>query len=280
MQLTPNYRLRKPDGTDPVDVQDLNDNMDVLDAEVAKKAEKTGAATDMVVAFKQEEKREQLESGEKLSLSLGKIKKWFADLKKVAFSGDYADLTGKPAIPAGGIADASKIIDDIDDIAANTQAGYMAGALALKKVNSDLGALNDGGNIKGMDAREDGVYITYVPTAGADAVTKKLGNVLYAGILTLTSYNQNGPGNANFDLKPLLSNYASLTTANMCIEATYFKGFEARVNNLSIQGGTGYTYTYDAMTGILTVSGMGTVNYSYKSRPEKIKLVVLQDDIA
>lgn len=138
MQLTPNYRLRKPDGTDPVDVQDLNDNMDVLDAEVAKKAEKTGAATDMVVAFKQEEKREQLESGEKLSLSLGKIKKWFADLKKVAFSGDYADLTGKPAIPAGGIADASKIIDDIDDIAANTQAGYMAGALALKKVNSDL----------------------------------------------------------------------------------------------------------------------------------------------
>lgn len=176
MQLTPNYRLRKPDGTDPVDVQDLNDNMDVLDAEVAKKAEKTGAATDMVVAFKQEEKREQLESGEKLSLSLGKIKKWFADLKKVAFSGDYADLTGKPAIPAGGIADASKIIDDIDDIAANTQAGYMAGALALKKVNSDLSALNDAGAIKGMDAREDGVYITY--STGADTVTKKLGNDL------------------------------------------------------------------------------------------------------
>lgn len=175
MQLTPNYRLRKPDGTDPVDVQDLNDNMDVLDAEVAKKAEKTGAATDMVVAFKQEEKREQLESGEKLSLSLGKIKKWFADLKKVAFSGDYADLTGKPAIPAGGIADASKIIDDIDDIAANTQAGYMAGALALKKVNSDLGALNDGGAIKGLEVREgDGVYITYAD--GADTVSKKLGN--------------------------------------------------------------------------------------------------------
>lgn len=35
--------------------------------------------------------------------------------------------------------------------------------------------LNDSGAIKGMDAREDGVYITYVPTSGADAVTKKLG---------------------------------------------------------------------------------------------------------
>lgn len=167
MQLTPNYRLRKPDGTDPVDVQDLNDNMDVLDAEVAKKAEKTGAATDMVVAFKQEEKREQLESGEKLSLSLGKIKKWFADLKKVAFSGDYADLTGKPAIPAGGIADASKIIDDIDDIAANTQAGYMAGALALKKVNSDLGGVK-------VIPEGSGADVKYYAQLGADAASKKL----------------------------------------------------------------------------------------------------------
>lgn len=148
----------------------------------------------------------------------------------------------------------------------------------IVKINSDLSALNDSGAIIGMNAREDGVYITY--HNGADTVIKKLGSVLYAGFLTPTSYNQNGPGNANFDLKPLLSNYASLTTANMCIEATYFKGFEARVNNLSIQGGTGYTYTYDATTGMLTVSGIGTVNYSYKSRPEKIKLVVLQDDIA
>lgn len=169
---------------------------------------------------------------------------------------------------------------NMNDFEQRTADAFSTVQQEIEGINSDLGALNDGGNIKGMDAREDGVYITYVPTAGADAVTKKLGNVLYAGILTLTSYNQNGPGNANFDLKPLLSNYASLTTANMCIEATYFKGFEARVNNLSIQGGTGYTYTYDAMTGILTVSGMGTVNYSYKSRPEKIKLVVLQDDIA
>ena len=184
MQLTPNYRLRKPDGTDPVDVQDLNDNMDVLDAEVAKKAEKTGAATDMVVAFKQEEKREQLESGEKLSLSLGKIKKWFADLKKVAFSGDYADLTGKPAIPAGGIADASKIIDDIDDIAANTQAGYMAGALALKKVNQNLAQ----GQIEfDVDATGKGFYRkrgadTWLPFSNALVLMDGTGSYAFGGI--------------------------------------------------------------------------------------------------
>ena len=35
-------------------------------------------------------------------------------------------------------ADASKIIDDLATVAANTQKGYMAGALALKEVNQSL----------------------------------------------------------------------------------------------------------------------------------------------
>lgn len=45
---------------------------------------------------------------------------------------------------------------------------------ALTQQNRDLHALNDSGAIKGMDAREDGVYITY--STGADTVTKKLGS--------------------------------------------------------------------------------------------------------
>lgn len=34
MKYTGNYKLKKPDGTDVVNVQDINDNMDVLDTEV------------------------------------------------------------------------------------------------------------------------------------------------------------------------------------------------------------------------------------------------------
>ena len=45
----------------------------------------------------------------------------------------------------------------------------------VDELNSNLTALTDNGAITGMDAREDGVYITYVPTNGADPVTKKLG---------------------------------------------------------------------------------------------------------
>ncbi len=101
MQLTTNFRLRKPEGTDPVDVQDFNDNADVIDGELAKKLDKTGVGSDLVTAFSQAAGRTNLSSGEKLSTSLGKVMKWFTDLKTVAFSGSYADLSNKPTIPSG-----------------------------------------------------------------------------------------------------------------------------------------------------------------------------------
>ena len=115
--------------------------MDVLDAEVVKKLDKTGDASNVVNKFTQAGSRTNLLSGEKLSVSFGKIMKWFVDLKDVAFSGRYSDLTDRPTIPAGGIADKSKIIDNLDDIAANTQTGYMAGALAVKELNQNLAGL-------------------------------------------------------------------------------------------------------------------------------------------
>ena len=43
-----------------------------------------------------------------------------------------------------------------------------------RALSRDLSAMNDNGAITGMDAREDGVYITYVPADGADPVSKKL----------------------------------------------------------------------------------------------------------
>ncbi|MBS6296199.1 MAG: hypothetical protein KH416_08770, partial [Dialister sp.] len=162
MQLTPNFRLMKPDGTDPVNVQDLNDNMDVLDAEVVKKLDKTGDASNVVNKFTQAGSRTNLLSGEKLSVSFGKIMKWFVDLKDVAFSGRYSDLTDRPTIPAGGIADKSKIIDNLDDIAANTQTGYMAGALAVKELNQNLGGYKFS-VIDGIPSYKVGADTAWVP---------------------------------------------------------------------------------------------------------------------
>ena len=72
--------------------------------DISGKLDKTGDASNTKTKFTQAASRANLSSGEKVSVSLGKIMKYFADLKTVAFSGSYADLSNKPNIP-GSVAD-------------------------------------------------------------------------------------------------------------------------------------------------------------------------------
>ena len=58
---------------------------------------------DQAPTFSQAAARENIKSGEKLSLIFGKVMKWFADLKDVAFSGSYNDLSDRPSIGNGKI---------------------------------------------------------------------------------------------------------------------------------------------------------------------------------
>lgn len=59
---------------------------------------KSGNASDTTVTFTQASTRTNIASDEKMSVLMGKIAKYFADLKDVAFSGDYADLNNTPTI--------------------------------------------------------------------------------------------------------------------------------------------------------------------------------------
>ena len=58
---------------------------------------------DQTPTFSQAATRENIASGNKMSVIMGKIMKWFADLKTVAFSGSYNDLSNKPSIGAATI---------------------------------------------------------------------------------------------------------------------------------------------------------------------------------
>ena len=53
----------------------------------------------MSIIYTKAEERTNIESQETMSTTFGKIKKWFSDLKAVAFSGSYNDLSNKPDIP-------------------------------------------------------------------------------------------------------------------------------------------------------------------------------------
>lgn len=51
-----------------------------------------------VQTFTQASTRANIESGETIAIIFGKIRKWFADLKAVAFSASYSDLIDKPTL--------------------------------------------------------------------------------------------------------------------------------------------------------------------------------------
>lgn len=67
--------------------------------DISGKLDKTGDASNTTVTFTAASARENVKTGEKLSVIVGKIAKWFADLKTVAFTGNYNDLANKPTIP-------------------------------------------------------------------------------------------------------------------------------------------------------------------------------------
>lgn len=57
------------------------------------------STNDQKPTFTEASTRNNIASGEKLSVILGKVQKFFNDLKTVAFSGSYTDLSNKPSIP-------------------------------------------------------------------------------------------------------------------------------------------------------------------------------------
>lgn len=181
---------------------------------IGDKLDKDGDASDTTVTFSQATTRENIASGEKQNVIFGKIKKFFTDLKTVAFTGNYGDLSNKPTAAdinalslSGGIMEenaqiklgenglsisemdisrdgsrivriisygqgeedkaasirmygestnagdgkviidaqnivlngkVNKILDTPEQIDANTEEGYIAGALAVKAIKSDL----------------------------------------------------------------------------------------------------------------------------------------------
>lgn len=68
--------------------------------DISGKLDKNGDASNTTATFTIASSRTNISSGEKLSIIFGKIAKWFSDLKAVAFSGSYSDLSDKPTIPA------------------------------------------------------------------------------------------------------------------------------------------------------------------------------------
>lgn len=124
--------------------------------------------TELNMIFTEAVTRENISSGEKLSVILGKIKKCISDIKDVAFSGSYNDLSDTPnslknpnslnikfngtsqasydgsvqkevdVTPAGiGAVNTSTLLNTTEQISANTDVNNITGALAAKAMMAD-----------------------------------------------------------------------------------------------------------------------------------------------
>lgn len=88
-----------------LDIADLQASVLRVEGEIPTYTEGDGidiSASDVIsvdTTFTDTSTRTNIASGDSFSTILGKIKKFFADLKSVAFSGSYTDLSDKPTIP-------------------------------------------------------------------------------------------------------------------------------------------------------------------------------------
>lgn len=73
------------------DYDAIRGNVSQLDTD---KLDTDGDGSDLTAAFTPAESREAIATGETAATLWGKVAKWLADLKAVAFSGQYSDLTG------------------------------------------------------------------------------------------------------------------------------------------------------------------------------------------
>lgn len=146
---------------------------------------------------------------------------------------------------AGEVIETTSLLDNLDDIDANTSANKMAGALAVKELNSNLGGftpvIDDTGKITG-----------YKTKAGADAVFPfSSGKFVYLG------------GAGTYDIKALYPDiYDKLTTNNFLITSvsvgTWCSGIGINGYRYDIFGSYLYfnapSFSYNSTTGLLSVA--------------------------
>ncbi|MDO4333821.1 MAG: hypothetical protein Q4C58_14215 [Eubacteriales bacterium] len=148
--------------------------------------------------------------------------------------------------------DQAKAIESVETLAALTEAGYVVGGQAGAAMLSVLHALNDSGAVKGLEVKENGVYITYTLPGGADTVTKKLGKpeTLVASGSGDNTYDLSGiPGYANLEAEDFL-----LTVTGISATASAYS-HDYAINKECVVDLQSPSLTYDAASGALTVTG-------------------------
>ena len=123
------------------------------------------------VEFEEATSRQSLNSGETINTLWGKVRKWLSDLKAVAFSGSYNDLSDKPEIPTNS---------DITAIGNPVQLDGLQGGVPFSEITIEGKNIFDGSLTVGMVATANGTIVAskkYISTTNLISVKPNTGYI-------------------------------------------------------------------------------------------------------
>ena len=167
----PAYILNKPD-LSIYATEDWVENKGYLTShqDISGKLDTDGDASNVTAAFTAQASRQALTTGEKLSSLFGKIAKWLTDLKSVAFSGSYNDLSDTPQIPTV-TNDLTDTLKQFYDIAYEHSQSDHAPVNAEENVQSNWNETNTSSDAYILNKPDLSVYATQTWVEGKSYLT-------------------------------------------------------------------------------------------------------------
>ncbi len=198
--------------------------------------------------FTQAGTRSNLKSGENLSTIFGKVMKWFADLKTVAFTGSYNDLSNKPSIPAAVA------------VKGNAESTYRVGNVNITPANIGSPTISDFNTLKKSVADGKASIASAITAKGVSTAADAAFATMAANILKIPS----GGGAAYYGTVIQQSGYTSSLSHSIAAAMTmpaghklyhyYAVGMVGQNNGLYMDGTPNAVQT-------LTLSGIGATAY-------------------
>lgn len=217
----------KMDGTAAVGSEKAFARGDHVHPSDTSKLDTSGNGSNVTVDFSQASSRANLTTGEKISVAFGKIAKWFADLKTVAFTGAYSDLAGAPTKVSQFTNDNGyQTADDVESIV--TGKGYQTAAQVETAITG-----------KGYQTASE---VESAIKAATTSVYKPAGSVAFTNLPTPAAANEGNVYNIT----------DSFTTTASFVEGAGNK-YPAGTNVVVIKSGT--SYLFDVLPGFIDLSG-------------------------
>ena len=199
--------------------------------------------------FVEQKERSNLTYKDKLPVIFGKLSKWYADLRPVAWSGSYSDLTNKPTIPEGSAANYQVANNDTTEAE-----GFVADARIVRTHGLEIDGLS-----RDLNQRfPDGTGLQWDGTnfwgTTADGMKVKLGSLTYRDFTVTPTANS---GSMSIDISDI-PNYKDLILWETLFPRMLSDLDMANWNTSMLRTGVGYDWNYDADKGILSISSRHT----------------------